>query len=54
MNTEQNKQEPAINSEGKKPLKEARPNEVGGFYFSSHIKITDPETNEVLVNTRGD
>ena len=51
MNTEQNKQE---NTEEKKPLKAAKPNEVGGFYFSSHVKITDPETNEVLVNTRGD
>lgn len=54
MNTEQNKQETAVNAEGKKSLKEARPNEVGGFYFSSHVKITDPETDEVLVNTRGD
>ena len=54
MNTEQNKQETATNAEEKKPLKEAKPNEVGGFYFSSHVKITDPETNEVLVNTRGD
>lgn len=54
MNTEQNKHQTAINTDEKKPLKEAKPNEVGGFYFSSHVKITDPETNEVLVNTRGD
>ena len=54
MNTEQNKQEKAINAEEKKPLKTAKPNEIGGFYFSSYVKITDPETNEVLVNTRGD
>ena len=31
-----------------------KPNENGGFYFSSFLKITDPETKEVLVQTRGD
>ena len=31
-----------------------KPDEHGGFYFSSHIKITDPNTKEVLVQTRGD
>jgi len=31
-----------------------KPNEVGGFYFSSGIKIFDPNTNEVLVQKRGD
>lgn len=31
-----------------------KPNEVGGFYFSSGIKIFDPETKEVLVQKRGD
>lgn len=36
----------------KKP--EAKPNEHGGFYFSSHLKIIDPNTKEVLVQTRGD
>ena len=36
----------------KKP--ESKPNEVGGFYFSSGIKIFDPETKEVLVQKRGD
>jgi len=30
------------------------PDEHSGFYFSSHIKITDPETKEILVETRGD
>ena len=25
-----------------------------GFYFSSMVKITDPNTNEVLVQVRGD
>ena len=35
-------------SEGKKP------NENAGFYFSSSLKITDPNTKEVLVQMRGD
>lgn len=29
-------------------------NENMGFYFSSSIKIYDPNTNEVLVQQRGD
>ncbi len=33
---------------------EKKPNEHGGFYFSSGIKITDPNTKEVLVQMRGD
>ncbi len=28
--------------------------EHSGFYFSSAIKIFDPETQEILVNIRGD
>ena len=31
-----------------------KPNEQVGFYFSSGIKITDPNTQEVLVQMRGD
>lgn len=31
-----------------------KPNEVGGFYFSSSIKIFNPETKEVMVQQRGD
>jgi len=45
------------NTEDKtKPVQESevKPNEHGGFYFSSHLKITDPNTKEVLVQTRGD
>ena len=45
------------NEENKaKPAQEygPKPEEHGGFYFSSHIKITDPNTKEVLVQTRGD
>ncbi len=39
-----------------KPVQEygPTPEEHGGFYFSSHLKITDPNTKEVLVQTRGD
>lgn len=33
---------------------EKKPNENVGFYFSSFIKISDPNTKEVLVQTRGD
>lgn len=31
-----------------------KPNELSGIYFSSSIKIFDPNTKEVLVNKRGD
>lgn len=34
--------------------KETKPNEQGGFYFSSHLKIVDPNTKQVLVQKRGD
>lgn len=30
------------------------PEETGGFYFSSFLKISDPNTEEVLVQIRGD
>jgi hypothetical protein len=33
---------------------EKKPNENLGFYLSSHIKIFDPNTKEVLVQKRGD
>ena len=35
-------------SQGKKP------NEYGGVYVSTHLKIFDPNTKEVLVQKRGD
>jgi len=41
-------------SEEKSPESLTKPNEFGGFYFSSSLKITDPNTDEVLVQTRGD
>ena len=31
---------------------EVKPNESGGFYFSSFLKITDPNTEEVIVEKR--
>ena len=31
-----------------------KPNEVGGIYFSSSVKIFDPNSKEILVHTRGD
>lgn len=45
-----NKQKPIDNTKEVGP----KPDEHGGFYFSSFLKITDPETKEVLVQTRGD
>jgi len=30
------------------------PNENSGYYLSTFIKIFDPETQEVLLETRGD
>lgn len=39
----------------KQPIhEEKKPNELGGFYFSSHIKIFDPNTKQILVQKRGD
>ena len=43
----------------KKPQQEQKPavkkpDEYSGFYFSSFLEITDPETNQVLVEKRGD
>ena len=46
-NTDDNKTKPVQETE-------VKPNEHGGFYFSSHLKISDPNTKEVLVQTRGD
>jgi|TARA_X000001036_G_scaffold233500_1_gene218032 hypothetical protein len=40
-------------SENSEP-KEVKPNEDSGIYFSSSLKITDPDTDEVLVQMRGD
>lgn len=37
-----------------KKVSEKKPNEVGGFHFSSGIKIFDPVTKEILLQKRGD
>ena len=37
-----------------KKVTEKKPNEIGGFHFSSGIKIFDPVTKEVLLHKRGD
>lgn len=31
-----------------------KPNETGGFYFSSGLKIFDPNSKEMFVQKRGD
>lgn len=31
-----------------------KPDETSGFYFSSSVKIFDPNTEEVILNKRGD
>ena len=38
----------------KSTVLEPKTNELGGFYFSSHLKIIDTNTEEVLVQIRGD
>ena len=35
-------------------IPENKPNELGGFEFSSHVRITDPNTGVELVNMRAD
>lgn len=42
---DQNKQE---------KLTQPKPNEFSGVYFSSFVKIYDPNTKQVLVQKRGD
>lgn len=37
-----------------KQIPEKKPNENGGFYFSSSVKVFDPNTKEVFVQKRGD
>lgn len=39
---------------GKDKTPEKKPNELGGVYLSSHLKIFDPNTKQVLVQKRGD
>jgi hypothetical protein len=43
-----------ISTNSNKKVTEKKPNEIGGFHFSSGIKIFDPVTKEVLLQKRGD
>jgi hypothetical protein len=49
MNNQENNKKPQLTEEYG-----SAPDESGGFYFSSFLKITDPNTKEILVETRGD
>lgn len=44
-----------LQNEQKHTVEDEKPvNEKGGFYFSSLVKITDPNTQEVILQIRGD
>jgi hypothetical protein len=43
-----------MSTDTNKKVSERKPNEVGGFHFSSGIKIFDPVTKEILLQKRGD
>ena len=43
-----------ISTNSNKKVSERKPNEIGGFSFSSGIKIFDPNTKEVILQKRGD
>lgn len=51
MNSDQNK---AQETDEKRPQEQDVFNEFSGIYFSSSIKVFDPNTEEVLVQKRGD
>ena len=42
------------NTETEQSTEPQKPNEFGGIYFSSSVKIFDPETKEIIVQKRGD
>lgn len=42
------------NNEKKEDKIPGKPNEQSGVYYSSHVKIYDPNTNEVFVQKRAD
>jgi hypothetical protein len=52
MNSENNK--PEESKVETPPTEPGEFNEFSGIYFSSSIKIFDPNTNETLVHKRGD
>ena len=41
-------------NQGNQVSPERKPNECGGFYFSSSVKIFDPNSQEIIVQKRGD
>ena len=41
-------------NEGSKNEPKKKPDEHGGFYFSSSLKIFDPNSQEIIVQKRGD
>jgi hypothetical protein len=41
-------------TKGNQNVPERKPNEHVGFYFSSGVKIFDPNTKEVILHKRGD
>lgn len=43
-----------ISTNSNKKVSERKPNDIGGFHFSSGIKIFDPNTKEILLQKRGD
>jgi hypothetical protein len=47
-------EKPSQNIKTEQKPAEKKPNEHGGFYFSSYLKIFDPNTKQVLVAKRGD
>jgi hypothetical protein len=43
-----------IDEKDNKKSQDKKPNETNGVYLTSHIKIFDPNTNEVLLKKRAD
>lgn len=43
-----------MNNNEKPNTDNKKPDETGGFIFSSGIKIFDPNTQETFINVRGD
>lgn len=42
------------NERKKEQTANAKPNETGGFYFSSSVKIFDPNSHQIIIQKRGD
>lgn len=40
------------NTSEKNQVHDAKPDEIGGFYFEGHIKIFDPENNQIFIDKR--